>query len=76
MASHRSAGARTVARAQLASLDTRRVSVCWSAVGLIPRRSFEDFPRGFLLSFQILTGDDWVNQMHDYVLVTESSVPC
>ena len=28
--------------------------------GLIPRRSFEDFPRAFLLAFQIMTGDDWV----------------
>ncbi len=35
--------------------------------GLIPRRNFEDFPRAFLLSFQIMTGDDWVNQMHDYL---------
>jgi hypothetical protein len=70
--------------------------------GLIPRRSFEDFPRAFLLAFQvchymtqplvelyagcmvalkvawcgiaafllasqIMTGDDWVNQMHDYM---------
>ena len=33
--------------------------------GLIPRRSFEDFPRAFLMAFQVMTGDDWVNQMHD-----------
>ena len=33
--------------------------------GLIPRRNFEDFPRAFLLAFQVMTGDDWVNQMHD-----------
>ena len=39
------------------------------AKGLIPRRNFEDFPRAFLLSFQIMTGDDWVNQMHDYLEV-------
>ena len=31
---------------------------------LIPRRNFEDMPRAFLLAFQIITGDDWVNQMH------------
>lgn len=37
--------------------------------GLIPRRNFEDFPRAFLLSFQIMTGDDWVNQLHDYLEV-------
>eukprot|EP01052_Picozoa_sp_SAG31_P010413 SAG31_NODE_570_length_14016_cov_10.573543_4_plen_2093_part_00 len=37
--------------------------------GLIPRRNFEDFPRAFLLSFQVMTGDDWVNQMHDYLEV-------
>jgi len=34
------------------------------AKGLIPRRNFEDFPRAFLLSFQVMTGDDWVNQMY------------
>eukprot|EP01047_Picozoa_sp_COSAG01_P049264 COSAG01_NODE_4869_length_4666_cov_7.693891_1_plen_82_part_10 len=27
--------------------------------GLIPRRNFEDFPRAFLLAFQVMTGDDW-----------------
>ena len=36
-------------------------------MGLIPRRNFEDFPRGFLLAFQVMTGDDWVNQMHDHM---------
>jgi hypothetical protein len=35
--------------------------------GLIPRRNFEDFPRAFLLAFQVMTGDDWVNQMHDHM---------
>ena len=39
------------------------------AKGLIPRRNFEDFPRAFMLSFQIMTGDDWVNQMQDYLEV-------
>ena len=37
--------------------------------GLIPRRNFEDFPRAFLLSFQVMTGDDWINQMNDYMEV-------
>eukprot|EP01043_Picozoa_sp_COSAG02_P015294 COSAG02_NODE_649_length_18914_cov_30.645868_1_plen_1639_part_10 len=36
-------------------------------LGLIPRRNFEDFPRAFLLAFQVMTGDDWVNQMHDHM---------
>jgi hypothetical protein len=27
----------------------------------------QDFPRAFLLAFQVMTGDDWVNQMHDYM---------
>eukprot|EP01052_Picozoa_sp_SAG31_P009473 SAG31_NODE_498_length_14861_cov_3.405026_4_plen_561_part_00 len=36
---------------------------------LIPRRNFEDMPRAFLLAFQIMTGDDWVNQMHDHMAV-------
>ena len=35
------------------------------ARGLIPRRNFEDFPRAFLLAFQVMTGDDWVNQMRE-----------
>jgi hypothetical protein len=35
-------------------------------IGAIPRRNFEDFPRAFLMAFQIMTGDDWVNQMNDY----------
>eukprot|EP01048_Picozoa_sp_COSAG05_P024940 COSAG05_NODE_6109_length_1021_cov_0.824295_1_plen_284_part_10 len=43
--------------------------------GLIPRRSFEDFPRAFLLSFQIITGDDWVNQMHDVMEVRGGLIP-
>jgi hypothetical protein len=41
--------------------------------GLIPRRNFEDFPRAFLLAFQVMTGDDWVNQMHDYMAVFSNS---
>ena len=36
---------------------------------LIPRRNFEDMPRAFLLAFQIMTGDDWVNQMHDHMAI-------
>jgi hypothetical protein len=36
---------------------------------LIPRRNFEDLPRAFLLAFQIITGDDWVNQMHDHMYI-------
>ena len=36
---------------------------------LIPRRNFEDLPRAFLLAFQIITGDDWVNQMHDHMAI-------
>jgi hypothetical protein len=43
--------------------------------GLIPRRNFEDFPRGFLLSFQIMTGDDWVNQLHDVMEVKGGIIP-
>eukprot|EP01048_Picozoa_sp_COSAG05_P006388 COSAG05_NODE_412_length_10089_cov_13.887287_5_plen_990_part_00 len=43
--------------------------------GLIPRRNFEDFPRAFLLSFQIMTGDDWVNQMHDVMEVKGGNIP-
>lgn len=44
--------------------------------GLIPRRNFEDFGRAFLLAFQVMTGDDWVNQMHDYMYVfTNSAAP-
>lgn len=36
----------------------------------VPRRSFESFPRAWLLHFQILTGDDWSNQMYAYMNVT------
>jgi hypothetical protein len=43
--------------------------------GLIPRRNFEDFPRAFLLAFQIMTGDDWVNQMHDHLYVFNDWAP-
>lgn len=43
--------------------------------GLIPRRNFEDFPRAFLLSFQVMTGDDWVNQMHDVMEVKGGIIP-
>jgi hypothetical protein len=43
--------------------------------GLIPRRNFEDFPRAFLLAFQVMTGDDWVNQMHDVMEVKGGIVP-
>ena len=42
--------------------------------GLIPRRNFEDFPRAFLLAFQVMTGDDWVNQMHDYLEVRPAAI--
>ena len=35
--------------------------------GLIPRRNFEDMGRSFLMAFQVMTGDDWVNQMHDHL---------
>ena len=43
--------------------------------GLMPRRNFEDFPRAFLLSFQIMTGDDWVNQLSDYMEVKSRLLP-
>ena len=43
--------------------------------GLIPRRNFEDFPRAFLLAFQVMTGDDWVNQMHDHLQVFNGWAP-
>ena len=45
------------------------------AKGLIPRRNFEDFPRAFLLAFQVMTGDDWVNQMHDHLQVFNGWAP-
>eukprot|EP01051_Picozoa_sp_SAG22_P013108 SAG22_NODE_1433_length_4435_cov_6.497463_1_plen_1296_part_00 len=43
--------------------------------GQIPRRNFEDFPRAFLLAFQVMTGDDWVNQMNDYMEVYNTWLP-
>lgn len=43
-------------------------------LGLIPRRNFEDFPRAFLLAFQVMTGDDWVNQLQDYLEVRGGSI--
>ena len=43
--------------------------------GLIPRRNFEDFPRAFLLSFQVMTGDDWVNQLNDHMQVVNGWLP-
>ena len=43
--------------------------------GTIPRRNFEDFPRAFLLAFQVMTGDDWVNQMNDYMEVYNVWLP-
>jgi hypothetical protein len=43
--------------------------------GIIPRRNFEDFPRAFLLAFQIMTGDDWVNQMDDHLFVFNDWAP-
>eukprot|EP01050_Picozoa_sp_SAG11_P005114 SAG11_NODE_347_length_10420_cov_5.267997_2_plen_2091_part_00 len=33
----------------------------------IPRRNFQNFGRAWLMAFQTLTGDDWCNQMYQYM---------
>ena len=39
----------------------------------IPRRNFQNFGRAWLMAFQTLTGDDWCNQMYQYMNLAGSS---
>ena len=42
----------------------------------VPRRNFEHIGRAWLMAFQTLTGDDWCNQMYQYMNVAGPVLPC
>jgi hypothetical protein len=41
----------------------------------VPRRNFENIGRAWLMAFQTLTGDDWCNQMYQYMNVAGPLLP-
>lgn len=41
----------------------------------VPRRNFQNFGRAWLMAFQTLTGDDWCNQMYQYMNVAGPVLP-
>ena len=42
----------------------------------VPRRNFQHIGRAWLMAFQTLTGDDWCNQMYQYMNVAGPVLPC